>query len=363
MTQSSSSSLSGLESPEQRRPIRSTRNPTPRHTRSQILDWKSRAAPLLDQTAGPSQPEHQQVRAARHSRAASTLSPDPVEQTIQIPKTADAPRPRHSLPKAKSVIKKARASTLTGQTRSQPSRGDTQPSTARATPTHTPDERPAKTPRHNEDLPTRTSRTARPMDQSPALNSEIREEASQIIARANERRELMSDSHVPPFLSSPNDDEITPASSTRLYRSMSPSRTGGTGPRIRMPADNDAESDDDFDAKFDAELEQVKAAYRRGIQPWNNPYAPQQRSVPIYGLEDADPPDWPEDRSPTIVLAPRRDRSLPNDAVGRAHRQGFDGLTDEDATNAHLFVEMVKVGLHRRGRIGADNGRTICCVW
>ena len=333
MTESSPLSSPGPESPKRTRPLRSTRNPDPRHTKSQILDWKPRKTPLPEPLPIPAASQPPPKRTRQNSIAASTLSPDPIEQTSQVPKTADAPRPRHSLPKAKPITKKPRASMSNGQTRSQPTRGDNQ---AAATPIITPDSRPAKTPR--EDLPAKTLRT-KPMEQSPSQTIAVREEASHILARANEHREL---TRLPPALSSPDDDETTPASSMRFFRPASLSRTGYVEARIKLSVDDEAESED-FDAAFEAEFEKVKDAYRQGIQPWNNPYAPQEHSVPVYGLEDAEPPEWTEDQSPSMVLSTHRDRIYPEDIVGLAHRLGYDGLTEALAKDAHGFVENVKV--------------------
>lgn len=184
------------------------------------------------------------------------------------------------------------------------------------------------------------------MDQSVPLDTEIRNEASMIIERARQHRELVSDSHPLPGLSSPDVDEITPSSSTRLIRPMSPSRTGQTQARVRLSTDDEADYDDsseDFDAAFDAEFEKVKDAYTRGIRPCNNAFAPQQHSVPVYGLEDATPPEWPQDDSPTIVTAPRRDRMLPRDPHELAHRLGLNGLTRDLGTDAAGFVTNVRV--------------------
>jgi hypothetical protein len=99
---------------------------------------------------------------------------------------------------------------------------------------------------------------------------------------------------------------------------------------------------------LDEELEKIKEAYRRGIRPSNNPYAPGQRSVPIYGLEDASPPEWLEEQSPTVVLAPPRDRVMPEDRLGREYRQGFVGVSDRFKVDADGFKENVKVGLEGR---------------
>lgn len=122
--------------------------------------------------------------------------------------------------------------------------------------------------------------------------------------------------------------------------------TGGPDPIIRdrdheYSYDEDVEEEDDFD--FDTAFEKVQEAYRNGIQPHNNPRAPQERSVPINGMEDADPPEWRPDQRPEIVLAPGRDRVLPEDEVQRAHRQGLDGLTPDLATDALGFVNNVRV--------------------
>jgi hypothetical protein len=267
-------------------------------------------------------------RVRRYSFSATSASPAPSEP---VPKTANAPAPRHSLPKVKPPPKTARA----GPSRSHPNRGDTQPSTARATPILTPDDRPIRPPR--DDTTSKPLRAIRSLDQSSPLGSEIRNEASLILASAAKHREDN------PLLSSP-DDELTPASSTRLVRPMSP-HTGRPEPRIRTTsADEDQESDDGED--FDTALEKVKQAYRNGIRPCNNPHAPQERSVPIYGLEDANPPEWLDDQLPTIVPAPRRDRVLPTDPAGRAYREGFEGLTEELAVDAEGFLDNVKVGPH-----------------
>ena len=319
--------------PVQRQSTRSNRNTNPRYTKFLQPVWKQRKLPVPEpqsQPPAPSRPaqaERVNKRVRRYSFSASSVSPAPSEP---VPKTANPPAPRHSLPKVKPAPKIARP----GPSRSQPNRGDTQPSTARATPINTPDDRPTKPPR--DDTTAKPSRATRLLDQSSPLGSEIRNEASLILASAAKHREDN------PLLSSP-DDELTPASSTRLVRPMSPN-TGGLEPRIRnTSADEDEASEHGED--FDTALEKVKQAYRNGIRPCNNPYAPQERSVPVHGLEDANPPEWLDDQPPMIVPAPRRDRALPTDPAGRAHREGFEGLSEELAIDADGFLENVKVGL------------------
>jgi hypothetical protein len=184
------------------------------------------------------------------------------------------------------------------------------------------------------------------MEQTSTLDAEIRNEATMLVAQAEERRQMLADSHPVPDLSSPNNDDLTPASSTRLIRPMSPSRTGQRTPRIRTLADDDdPDPSDDFDAAFDADFEKVKEAYTRGIRPCNNPLAPQEHSVPIYGLEDANPPEWHEDQPPTVVTAPRRDRALPDDPVQRGHRLGLDGMTHDISVDSAGFITNIKVRL------------------
>jgi hypothetical protein len=146
-----------MKSPKRSRPVRSTRNPNPRHTKLQLIDWKKKETPILappripEQVIQSVQPERQQKRSRPFSLSTSPLSPQAPENPGQVPKTANRPTPRHSLPKAKPVTKKPRPST--GNTRAQPTRGDTQPSTARATPIPTLNELPAKVLRTREDLP------------------------------------------------------------------------------------------------------------------------------------------------------------------------------------------------------------------
>ena len=346
MVNSTSPLSSETKSPERSRPVRSTRNANPRHTKSQILDWKKKETPILvapripEQPPQSAQPERQQKRSRPFSLSTSPLSPQPPEDPGQAPKTANRPTPRHSLPKAKPVTKKPRPST--GNTRSQPTRGDTQPSTARATPAPTSNDLPTKVVRTREDLPSK--QLARPMDQTPTLDVEIRNEATMLVAQAEERRQMLADAV--PDLSSPNNDDLTPASSTRLIRPVSPSRTGQRTPRIRTLADDDdLDPYDDFDAAFDADFEKVKEAYTRGIRPCNNPLAPQEHSVPIYGLEDASPPDWSDDQPPTVVTAPRRDRVLPDDPVQRGHRLGLDGMTHDISVDSVGYITNIKVCL------------------
>jgi hypothetical protein len=353
MSQSSSPLSSESLSPKRPRIARSTRNFNPRYTKSQFTVWKRRPETIIQPLALPVQSERDPKRIRGRSDGDSTLSPEPIEQ---VPKTANRPNPRHSLPK--QAAKKPRPST--GPIRSQPIRGDTQPSTARATPNVTPDERTTTTPRNLENLPAKTLRAARPLDQHAQPDTEIRNEASMIIAaHAAKHRELLADSL--PALSSPN-DEVTPSS--RGFRPMSPLRTGQTDTQIVTPADDDIvrdESSDDFDTTFDADLEKVKDAYRHGIRPCNNPYAPQQYSVPVYGLEDANPPEWLENQPSTIVTAPRRDRVLPTDPIERAHRQGFDGLNPELAADAAGFVK-VNPDFAPPARMKADYNRVIYCT-
>jgi hypothetical protein len=349
-----------MESSKRSRPVRTTRNPNPRHTKLQLLDWKKKETPILaapripEQVIQSVQPERQQKRSRPFSLSTSPLSPQAPENPGQVPKTANRPTPRHCLPKAKPVTKKPRPST--GNTRAQPTRGDTQPSTARATPIPTLNELPAKVLRTREDLPSK--QLARPMEQTSTLDAEIRNEATMLVAQAEERRQMLADSHPVPDLSSPNNDDLTPASSTRLIRPMSPSRTGQRTPRIRTLADDDdLDPSDDFDAAFDADFEKVKEAYTRGIRPCNNPLAPQEHSVPIYGLEDANPPEWSEDQPPTVVTAPRRDRALPDDPVQRGHRLGLDGMTHDISVDSAGFITNIKVRLLLHERLKADCSR------
>jgi hypothetical protein len=131
------------------------------------------------------------------------------------------------------------------------------------------------------------------------------------------------------------------SSSGRYNAPLSPPQSSSSGPEpiIRELYDDDDDEEDDFDAAF----EKVQEAYRNGIQPHNNPRAPQECSVPIDGLEDANPPEWRSDQRPGVVLAPGRDRTLPADDIQRAHRQGFDGLTPDLESDAKGFVNNVRV--------------------
>jgi hypothetical protein len=103
---------------------------------------------------------------------------------------------------------------------------------------------------------------------------------------------------------------------------------------------DDEESFDDFDAAF----EKVQEAYRNGIRPINRPDAPrQERSVPIFGVEDAESPEWVAEQGSKVVIAPRKDRPIPKNDAERAHRDGFEGLTPMLASDAAGFMDNVKV--------------------
>jgi hypothetical protein len=137
-----------------------------------------------------------------------------------------------------------------------------------------------------------------------------------------------------------------------------PPNTGESEPRIRTSADDDDLDLNEQSAEFDAAFENIKRAYRNGIRPSRNPYAPQARSVPVYGLEDANPPEWLDEQPPMIVTAPRSDRALPDDPAGRAYREGLDSLSDALATDAQGFLDNVKVGdREQRLSVVTDNAQ------
>lgn len=179
--------------------------------------------------------------------------------------------------------------------------------------------------------------------------SDVRSEAAFIIAQAELRRQEAAAAAAAVKPSDPEINASTPGMSAGQGSSYSghynappsPPQSSSirSDPIIRHPAAIDDEAEEDFDAAY----ERVQEAYRNGIRPCHNPRAPQERSVPINGMEDAKPPEWRTDQRPGVVLAPGRDRALPTDKMDLAHRQGFDGLTDDLEIDAQGFVNNVRV--------------------
>jgi hypothetical protein len=156
-----------------------------------------------------------------------------------------------------------------------------------------------------------------------------------LIAQAARHRETVTASSSE--VHSPARDN-TSASSSRLAQPLTP-LLDGTGTQSQSESEYDDLIDD-----FDEAYEKVKEAYRRGIRPSNNPNAPQERSVPIFGVEDAEPPEWIEEHGSVLAVAPRKDRPLPKDDMERAYQQGFEGLPTTLSDDSGGFVTNVRVG-------------------
>lgn len=276
--------------------------------------------------------EPEPKRARRNSFSTTTLAnpyPQPSFPHDILNKPAAAPR--HSLPKSKPP--------RPAPTRLQPGRGGdhTQPNSARATPAAEDRERPALPP------PTRVPRSGMGVDGAMPPDSDVRSEAAYIIAQAAKRRDAAAAAAAARV--TPPATESTPhtsaASSSNAYaHPLSPPQSLSTGPEpIIVNYSNDEAEEEDFDTAF----EKVQEAYRKGIRPHRNPLAPQERTVPIRGMEDAHPPEWRSDQRPGIALAPGRDRTKPTDKDDLAHSQGYDGLTDALNSDATGFVNNVKV--------------------
>lgn len=256
---------------------------------------------------------------------------DPIPVSKPVPKQA-----RHSLPKATKPKPPPRPLHTQAPTRTQPTR-EPQPGSSRGTPTIEDRERIV--------LP-KVARIVARVNGTPP-KSDIQSEADFIIAEAAKRRQEAKDSGQ---VCDDDDTALTPplgqstTSSTKHGNLRSPPELiTGQDPTGHGTTDSYGDDDEDEEDDFDKAFEKVQEAYRNGIQPHHNSRAPQERSVPIEGLEDADPPEWRPDQRPTVVLAPGRDRALPTDEVQRAHRLGFDGLTDDLATDALGFVNNVRV--------------------
>jgi hypothetical protein len=157
-----------------------------------------------------------------------------------------------------------------------------------------------------------------------------------LIAQAARHRETATASSSE--VHSPARDK-TSASSSRLAQPLTP-LLDGTGTQSQSESEYDDLIDD-----FDEAYEKVKEAYRRGIRPSNNPNAPQERSVPIFGMEDAEPPEWIEEHGSVLAVAPRKDRLVPKDDMERAYQQGFEGLPTTLSDDSGGFVTNVRVRL------------------
>lgn len=283
-------------------------------------------------------------------RNSFSTAPDPIPYPQPQPpsqpasdvvlKSVKVTGPRHSLPKAKLP----RPQPVATSSRMQPTRsggggGDTQPSSARATPAAEEKDR---------SHPLRVPRVPLGVRIDTTTENDIRSEAAYIIAQAALRRQESAaiKANDPTVNGSTPSISAGQASSSSGNCNLPPSPPQSSSARsdpiihYRPTVNVDAEEDD-----FDTAFEKVQAAYRNGIRPHNNPRAPQERSVPINGMEDAHPPEWRSDQRPGIALAPGRDRIPPTDKMELAHRQGFDGLTDDLEIDAQGFVNNVRVGL------------------
>lgn len=96
---------------------------------------------------------------------------------------------------------------------------------------------------------------------------------------------------------------------------------------------------------FEVQFARVQEAYAHGIKYRIHPDAPCERSVPVKGLDDANPPEFERDASPQVVLAPAESKKVqPRDGVEKAHREGYEGLREDLEIDAQGFVNNVKVG-------------------